>query len=303
VRRVVIIGSIALSAVAALIFVVGLVSRSTPESEPSATGEPGAPVTAAGGSVAGSVPVATTPKPVEVATPVLAPVSSETVAAPAIEPSSDSIAPAVEDQDPGPSATPNVTVAPVVTVAVETPATTPAPDAVAESVGVVRNGQIFLSGAVPNVESGERIVALAAAILGPDNVINNYVIDPRATDPSLGNLTVEDTINFATDSTEILPGSETLLNQGLALLTVRPAMTVTIVGHTDTRGTDERNQELSLARAEMVRQWFVDRGISADRFAVQGAGSSQPLADNATADGRRINRRIQFFLENLLVEE
>jgi outer membrane protein OmpA-like peptidoglycan-associated protein len=172
---------------------------------------------------------------------------------------------------------------------------------VEESSGVVRSGQIFLTGAVPTVESGERIAALAATILGPENVINNYVIDPRASDPNLGNLTVEDTINFATDSTDILPGSETLLNQGLALLTIRPAMTVTIVGHTDSRGTDLANQELSLGRAEMVMQWFVDRGISADRFTVVGAGSSEPLADNETAEGRRTNRRIQFFLENILV--
>lgn len=171
---------------------------------------------------------------------------------------------------------------------------------VAESTGVVRNGQLFLSGAVPDAESADRIVALAAEVLGPDNVFNDYVIDPRASDPNLGNVTVEDTINFAPGSSAMLTGSENLLNQGLALMTVRPAVTITIVGHTDAQGSDEGNLALSLARAETVRQWFVDRGVDGARIAVQGAGSSQPIADNATADGRRLNRRIQFFLQNIL---
>jgi OOP family OmpA-OmpF porin len=193
-------------------------------------------------------------------------------------------------------------VAPDVEPAPETPDSVDPQPPVAESIGIVRNGQIFLSGAVPTADAGQRIVDLAAAIIGPDNVINNYVVDPRATDPNLGNLTVEDTINFGTDSAVILPGSETLLNQGLALMTIRPAMTVTIVGHTDSRGTEARNMELSLERAEAVKTWFVERGIDGNRFTVVGAGASEPIGDNATAEGRRVNRRIQFLLANLLAE-
>jgi OmpA-OmpF porin, OOP family len=173
-------------------------------------------------------------------------------------------------------------------------------DPVAESKAVVRDGQIFLEGAVPTAEAGVAIEALAAEILGPDNVFNDYVVDPRAGDPNLGNITVEDTINFATDSAVVLPEAETLLNQGLALLTLRPAMTIHIVGHTDDRGTAESNHELSTRRAEAVKDWFVERGVDPSRLTTEGVGEDEPIAENHTAEGRRLNRRIQFFLENIL---
>ena len=191
---------------------------------------------------------------------------------------------------------PPVTVAPVVSV----PDSTPSDPNVEESKAIVRGGQIYLTGAVPNAAAGIAIEALAAEILGPQNVFNDYVIDPAAGDPNLGNITVEDTITFATASAVLQESSEGLLNQGFALLNLRPAMTITIVGHTDSRGTDESNLELSQARAESVKQWFVDRGIDPNRLAALGRGASEPIADNNTADGRRQNRRIQFFLENIL---
>ncbi len=196
------------------------------------------------------------------------------------------------------------TVSPVVTVAppVSVPDSTPSDPNLEESKAVVRNGQIYLTGAVPTAEAGLRIEALASEILGPENVFNNYVVDPGAGDPNLGNITVEDTITFATNSSVIQQSSEPLLNQGLALLTIRPAMTITIVGHTDSRGTDATNLQLSQARAEAVKQWYVDRGIDANRLSALGRGASEPIASNDTADGRRLNRRIQFFLENILGE-
>jgi OOP family OmpA-OmpF porin len=98
----------------------------------------------------------------------------------------------------------------------------------------------------------------------------------------------------------VLPESETLLNQGLALFTLRPSMTMVVVGHTDDRGTDEYNDALSLERAEAVQQWYVDRDVDPARITAEGAGESDPLASNESAEGRRQNRRIQFFLENIL---
>ena len=180
---------------------------------------------------------------------------------------------------------------------VEPAATTPA---VAESAATVRNGQIYLEGAVPTQEAGDELAALAAEVLGADNVFNNYVVDPNAGDPDLGNITVEDTINFGTDSAVLLNPDNPLLGQGVALMTIRPAMTITIVGHTDSRGTEEGNEQLSLDRAEAVKAIFVERGIDPARLTTRGAGASEPIASNDTATGRSENRRIQFFLENIL---
>jgi OOP family OmpA-OmpF porin len=209
-----------------------------------------------------------------------------------------------------PTTTPPTTTSPTTTPPTTAPAGTVSPTGVpgagpgvgevAESKAIVRNGQIFLEGAVPTAEAGAEIAALAAEILGPGNVFNSYVVDPRAGDPNLGNITVEDTISFATDSSVILPGSETLLNQGLALFTIRPSMTLVVVGHTDDRGSAEHNQQLSLDRADAVVRWFADRGVDPTRITARGAGESEPLGPNDTPDGRRQNRRIQFFLENIL---
>ena len=171
---------------------------------------------------------------------------------------------------------------------------------VAESTATVRNGQIFLEGAVPTQAAGDELAALAAEILGPDNVFNNYVVDPAAGDPDLGNVTVEDTITFEPDSAVLTDPSNPLLAQGVALMNIRPAMTITIVGHTDAQGSPAANDRLSLQRAEAIKAVFVERGIAAERLTTHGAGSSEPIATNDTAEGRTQNRRIQFFLENIL---
>ena len=65
------------------------------------------------------------------------------------------------------------------------------------------------------------------------------------------------------------------------------------VGHTDSVGSDAYNQRLSLARAESVKAYLVSQGIPAARIKTEGKGESQPVADNASADGRAKNRRVE----------
>jgi len=69
---------------------------------------------------------------------------------------------------------------------------------------------------------------------------------------------------------------------------------IVITGHTDNQGTDDVNQPLSLARAESVRTFLVSQGVPAAHLQAMGAGASQPVADNATEEGRQRNRRIAF---------
>jgi len=75
--------------------------------------------------------------------------------------------------------------------------------------------------------------------------------------------------------------------QGLAL------EAIIATGHTDTVGSDDYNYRLSMRRAEAVKAYFVSRGTEANRVYVEGKGEKQPVADNATADGRARNRRVQ----------
>ncbi|NLF54821.1 MAG: OmpA family protein, partial [Thauera phenolivorans] len=61
-------------------------------------------------------------------------------------------------------------------------------------------------------------------------------------------------------------------------------------------GTDAINNPLSVNRAAAVRDYLVARGVSSQRIAIDGRGSRQPIADNATASGRAMNRRVEIFV-------
>ncbi len=73
-------------------------------------------------------------------------------------------------------------------------------------------------------------------------------------------------------------------------------MLVRIVGHTDSTGSDAINEPLSRQRAETVRNFLADRGLAAARISVDGRGSREPVADNASEAGRSKNRRVEIFL-------
>ena len=70
-------------------------------------------------------------------------------------------------------------------------------------------------------------------------------------------------------------------------------VSVTIDGHTDNTGSDKVNIPLSVRRAEACKKYLVSKGISAERMTTAGFGSTQPVADNKTAEGRQKNRRIE----------
>jgi outer membrane protein OmpA-like peptidoglycan-associated protein len=71
---------------------------------------------------------------------------------------------------------------------------------------------------------------------------------------------------------------------------------VLVEGHTDSSGSDSVNQRLSMARAKAVKNSLIERGVEAHRLQAEGFGSSQPIASNATKEGRDLNRRTEFRL-------
>ncbi|MBV6285773.1 OmpA family protein [Pseudomonas aegrilactucae] len=77
-----------------------------------------------------------------------------------------------------------------------------------------------------------------------------------------------------------------------------PSARLSVTGHTDSAGSDAYNQKLSQRRAHSVTDYLVEGGIPRNSFvSVQGAGETQPVADNATADGRSMNRRVEIRIE------
>ena len=74
---------------------------------------------------------------------------------------------------------------------------------------------------------------------------------------------------------------------------------VLIIGHSDSMGDAERNRQLSKRRAELVKQIFVENfDLPANRLITEGAGETRPIASNATAQGRRANRRVEVLILN-----
>jgi outer membrane protein OmpA-like peptidoglycan-associated protein len=103
-------------------------------------------------------------------------------------------------------------------------------------------------------------------------------------------------IEFDTGKDTIRPISEGVLDGALVVLNEYPALRIEISGHTDNVGSPETNIDLSKRRAESVKNWFVNKGVSADRIETRGAGPDEPIADNKTAAGKQKNRRIEFKL-------
>ena len=103
-------------------------------------------------------------------------------------------------------------------------------------------------------------------------------------------------VSFDVGRYAIKPNMRPVLDRLASTLNQHPVTTVTIIGHTDSTGSDAVNDPLSVNRAASTRDYLVQRGVSAQRIAVDGRGSRQPVADNSTASGRAMNRRVEIFI-------
>ncbi len=109
-----------------------------------------------------------------------------------------------------------------------------------------------------------------------------------------GQAIVLEGINFKNASFEILPESAAILTQVFYTLDENPDIEVEIQGHTDSKGSNKMNVELSINRAQSVKSWLVAKGINPSRIVTSGFGPERPVATNKTDAGRAKNRRIEF---------
>jgi outer membrane protein OmpA-like peptidoglycan-associated protein len=140
----------------------------------------------------------------------------------------------------------------------------------------------------------------AAAVVGAGNVVDEYVIDPSAPTPRSAPLYVADGLLFDPDNDELVPVGRGLVDLGIALLQQNPGVTWIIEGHTDNLGSDEYNVELSQRRLDSIVTYITDHGIDPRRLTTIAKGESEPIADNATRDGRAQNRRLEVVIVGLL---
>lgn len=103
---------------------------------------------------------------------------------------------------------------------------------------------------------------------------------------------------FATGSDRLRPEAAQGLQEVAELIRDLRPRSMTVVGHTDSVGEEALNRELSLRRARAVQRWLEQRvGDAMPAVVVEGRGEAQPVATNASAEGRALNRRVEFLLE------
>jgi outer membrane protein OmpA-like peptidoglycan-associated protein len=110
-------------------------------------------------------------------------------------------------------------------------------------------------------------------------------------------ITLPGEVLFQTGKSALRPNSRQRLNEVADVLKDQPTRSIIVEGHTDSTGTDAKNDVLSLQRAEHVKDYLVSRGVASDRVVARGLGSSHPVASNETSEGRAENRRVEIIIE------
>ena len=123
-----------------------------------------------------------------------------------------------------------------------------------------------------------------------DKTVLNFYLRPV----EVGAKVVLENIYFETGKAVLRPESTDALDQVFRFLENNPSVRLEISGHTDNTGSLRINQRLSRERARAVVDWLVARGIQADRLVYEGYADTQPVAPNDTAEGREMNRRVEF---------
>lgn len=139
---------------------------------------------------------------------------------------------------------------------------------------------------------------------GPLDFVSGFTVEDAPPPPpreqvvelqeDLDDLIAGKVVEFELNSDELTPAGEELLTEIVDALRQFPDVPVEIAGHTDSQGEDAFNLDLSTRRAEAALAFFVAAGETPERFVVVGYGEDQPIADNATTEGRARNRRIEF---------
>ena len=143
---------------------------------------------------------------------------------------------------------------------------------------------------------GEIDDSVAAADVAMNNLGENP--DPRDVARALS----IQVINFQVDEAVIPDVNKAILDRAAKIIDDVPDLNLMIIGHTDSQASDSYNMELSRERAESVKEYLVAQGVDASKLTTKGMGESDPIADNSTEQGRFRNRRIEFMVNDEMVD-
>ena len=128
--------------------------------------------------------------------------------------------------------------------------------------------------------------------------IPQYPATVKPVEPQSEVITLSDQgeVLFAFDSAQLTPAAQEQLVGLMDKLKNADVLSIKVVGHTDSQGTDAYNQALSERRASSVAAFLLEQGLTPDKLTSQGMGESQPVADNASEEGRAKNRRVELVI-------
>lgn len=169
--------------------------------------------------------------------------------------------------------------------------------------GTLQDGRVSLAGAVPDQATGDQFVAVIENFVGEGNVDEVFTIDGAAPVPNSFVLRVVDNILFAAGGETINAEFFPFLDQIVQFMEIDPNITLVIEGHTDSTGSDVENLALSQRRADAVEAYVASQGINEFRLEATGRGASDPVASEDTAAGRDQNRRIEFELVGVQIQQ
>jgi outer membrane protein OmpA-like peptidoglycan-associated protein len=146
-----------------------------------------------------------------------------------------------------------------------------------------------------------RIAALVAANASIGLCATAFAQAPAAPAdaPALQKVSVKGVARFDFDRATVNPDDGTKLMAEVRSMKNVTWQQIRVVGHTDSLGADAYNKKLSERRAEAVQAFLVDKGVKPERIRPEGVGKAQPIATNATANGRALNRRTEIEFQGL----
>ncbi len=147
---------------------------------------------------------------------------------------------------------------------------------------------------VTAAERAARVAAEKKAQDAMDALAKNLAVRSEARGTVI---TLSGGVLFATGRATLLVGAQAQLNQVADALKTQAEHHFSVEGHTDNQGTDRINDQLSTRRANAVRDYLVVRGVSPAAITATGFGSSKPVGDNQTAEGRAMNRRVEIIVD------
>ncbi len=137
--------------------------------------------------------------------------------------------------------------------------------------------------------------------LAPERNAGAIQVDKLAN--NLLRVTMTESSAFAVDSSEVKGTFYSTMDKIATVLNRYGKTQLTIVGHTDSSGSPQHNQQLSDRRAQAVQNYFSQKGVLEQRLESYGRGESEPRASNTSAEGRALNRRVEILIEPVVSDK